>query len=257
MTATEPHAVVIISGTCFLVGGPIDPEDDIFSPGTNNSEKDSFSSAGIELICHKHETLHAKITYSSMYCFHLDFDDDMCRSIVYDTTTEDEKAKISLCGSTEFFELQCVVIKNKSLIAMLKSFTNRRLLLQKLSKQQIAPGTFYSTGKGVSVSSSSSVFFKTFSRQDLAFQYFDDKTKDHQFSRYNPVKLFSFESLMAGKRQFLVADMKSFMTRYLNLEGSKRHVYELIREDFPCRLYFDLEFSIPANPDTDGNHFIY
>ena len=35
---------------------------------------------------------------------------------------------------------------------------------------------------------------------------------------------------------------------------SLRHVYEIIREGYPCRLYFDLEFPRNENPNVDGDH---
>jgi hypothetical protein len=33
----------------------------------------------------------------------------------------------------------------------------------------------------------------------------------------------------------------------------KKHVYEIIRENYPCRAYFDLEFSTEDNPELDGD----
>ena len=36
------------------------------------------------------------------------------------------------------------------------------------------------------------------------------------------------------------------------MDPSRRHVYEIIREDYPCRLYFDVEFSRLANKGLDG-----
>ena len=35
---------------------------------------------------------------------------------------------------------------------------------------------------------------------------------------------------------------------------SLRHVYEIIREGYPCRLYFDLEFPKNENPNVDGDN---
>ena len=43
-----------------------------------------------------------------------------------------------------------------------------------------------------------------------------------------------------------------FLHQYLAMDPSRRHVYEIIREDYPCRLYFDVEFSRLANKGLDG-----
>ncbi|OQR89664.1 hypothetical protein ACHHYP_06130 [Achlya hypogyna] len=59
-------------------------------------------------------------------------------------------------------------------------------------------------------------------------------------------RLFSFET--AGSRKFLVADADLFADTYLQTAPHQRHVYEIIREDHPCRLYFDLEFTKAYNP---------
>ncbi|CAM9377755.1 unnamed protein product, partial [Heterosigma akashiwo] len=34
------------------------------------------------------------------------------------------------------------------------------------------------------------------------------------------------------------------------------HAYEIIREQSPCRLYFDLEFDPRCNPTVDGDHLV-
>ena len=63
-----------------------------------------------------------------------------------------------------------------------------------------------------------------------------------------------------GRRKFLASsDVSEFATAYLaSQEGlgpsskEQRSYYEVIREDDACRAYFDLEYSVPANPDADG-----
>lgn len=35
-----------------------------------------------------------------------------------------------------------------------------------------------------------------------------------------------------------------------------RHVYEIIREGAPCRMYFDLEFARGCNEDLDGDALV-
>eukprot|EP01031_Cornospumella_fuschlensis_P032068 gene32068-38780_t len=89
---------------------------------------------------------------------------------------------------------------------------------------------------------------QTFSRQVDAYEAFDRLPRDEQ----SRCKVFSFEAPSTGKRQFLLSDLNSFYRQYNGVDGEHRHVYELIRHTFPCRLYFDLEFSIPLNPGIDG-----
>lgn len=53
-------------------------------------------------------------------------------------------------------------------------------------------------------------------------------------------RVFSFEDAREGKRRFLVSSFAIFWTNYVSISPSQRHVYEIIREGVPCRLYFDL-----------------
>lgn len=53
-------------------------------------------------------------------------------------------------------------------------------------------------------------------------------------------RTFSFESADEGKRRFLVAGLDEFWRTYKATATGQRHVYEIIREGVPCRLYFDL-----------------
>lgn len=65
-------------------------------------------------------------------------------------------------------------------------------------------------------------------------------------------KVFSYETSSTGKRQFLLSDITTFYEEFSIVDERHRHVYELIRDSFPCRLYFDLEFNQPANPSVQG-----
>jgi len=246
-----------MSGTCYLSGMQLNAEDNKDSVPRDSVEteplSDDLSSAGIEILNQfdDQEALKAKITYSTSYSFTLIFNDAICAGMSFETSSSlVEKVTLNLIGLTEFFDLKYIIIKDKGIITILKRYSQRR---QTLSKPKIDPQTFYSKGK----KTEGVVVFESFSRQELAFRHFDELllTLSSDCSKLS-LKLFAFESLMTGKRQFLVADLKTFMTRYLNLEAPKRHVYELIRQDFPCRLYFDLEFSIPANPDTNGQELV-
>eukprot|EP00750_Incisomonas_marina_P028424 INCI6712.1.p1 GENE.INCI6712.1~~INCI6712.1.p1 ORF type:complete len:546 (-),score=72.15 INCI6712.1:75-1712(-) len=63
---------------------------------------------------------------------------------------------------------------------------------------------------------------------------------------------FSFEDPSTGQRKFVASTIRDFWRRYSSLIPSQRHYYEILREGTPCRLYLDLEFSIPDNPEVDG-----
>jgi hypothetical protein len=91
--------------------------------------------------------------------------------------------------------------------------------------------------------------FRIFNTQNQAFDYFDGITHT---SLHN-VKVYTFETIM-GKRKFLVSIEDEFLSRYA-ASGMRisRHVYEIIRDNYPCRLYFDIEFHIPSNEDINGN----
>ncbi|KAH7488358.1 hypothetical protein PRIC1_007526 [Phytophthora ramorum] len=69
-------------------------------------------------------------------------------------------------------------------------------------------------------------------------------------------RVFSFESAGNGKRRFLVASFAEFWKNFKKTRADQRHVYEIIREGVPCRLYFDLEFNRAINPNVDGNALV-
>ena len=243
---------ISLCGTCYLVGvSKVDEnvEDASFDVYTD----DDVCSAGLELV-NSHpaggkENLRAKIIYSSLKSFEITFDENVFCRISYEKASADEVAKINMAGMTDFFELKFVLIKDAVIISEIRSFASRMQAMVRLTNRQIKPDSFYSSKK--LKESLDATCFESFPRQELAFRHFDSILPE-KASVSNPVKLFTFESLVSGKRQFLVADMKSFISNYLRIERGKRHVYEIIRENYPCRLYFDLEFSIPANPGLNG-----
>lgn len=59
-------------------------------------------------------------------------------------------------------------------------------------------------------------------------------------------RTFSFESAHEGKRRFLVTSLDEFWRTYEATATGQRHVYEIIRERVPCRLYFDLGRVLPC-----------
>lgn len=128
-------------------------------------------------------------------------------------------------------------------LAQLKSLTASiaQMKPQQVSNHIIQPARFY--GKDQST-------LKAFPRQDEAFRFCDDHAE-------LDLKVFSFESeSMRGKRRFVAAQMPEFIRRYSLITPLERHVYEIIRDGYPCRAYLDLEFSKPENVDADGERMV-
>ena len=66
-------------------------------------------------------------------------------------------------------------------------------------------------------------------------------------------RIFSKEVSSTGKRKYVVTSFGRFADYYWRkCVPTGRHYYELIRENTPCRLYFDLEFSIESNQDAQA-----
>ncbi|CAI4228005.1 unnamed protein product [Auanema sp. JU1783] len=88
--------------------------------------------------------------------------------------------------------------------------------------------------------------FETFSRQRLAIEFLKSSEQLHR-----NLRIFSYEFIdkTEGERRYLVTTLSRFWLWYK--VKSQRHIYELLYEEFPCRLYFDLEFYKDANPDIN------
>ena len=94
--------------------------------------------------------------------------------------------------------------------------------------------------------------FKVFARQQQALEYYDHIILSEQICTEG-LKIYSFETIESGQRKFLVASWSRFLDEYLSTVGDHGHFYEIIREDTPCRIYFDLEYSIEENPTGNGD----
>lgn len=88
-----------------------------------------------------------------------------------------------------------------------------------------------------------------FPRQQEAFEFADQVVSFRRLLRSQGAtrlaldqhpRVFSFESALEGRRRFLVASLDAFWASYSATAAGQRHVYEIIREGVPCRLYFDL-----------------
>jgi hypothetical protein len=133
---------------------------------------------------------------------------------------------------------------------------------------QVTPLHFYNSLNTSSNLQQTLNVYKVYNRQDEAFQYFDS-LENHVKKN---CKVYSYESINGGIRKFLVADYLSFFKHYCPnhdmVRGTSstinntnnivrvgpKHVYEIIRYDYPCRAYFDLEYNIPSNPNTNGDN---
>jgi hypothetical protein len=154
---------------------------------------------------------------------------------------------------------------------------------------EFKPHIFYNKKSKINLTKASKIY-EIFPRQEVAFQYFDSLND----SLKQCSKIYSFESLNNGIRKFLVADFNTFCDKYFNSNNNEqndfsqsiasspalpyghyynqyypnpninkanslainkdRHYYELIRDSWPCRAYFDLEFSITSNKDLNGDN---
>ncbi|KAL3920006.1 MAG: hypothetical protein SGILL_003468 [Bacillariaceae sp.] len=66
-------------------------------------------------------------------------------------------------------------------------------------------------------------------------------------------RIFAIEKAQ-GKRKYLVGQFGRIADWYWRKAAAPRHLYEVIREETPCRLYFDLEFSkVYNNNDRNGS----
>jgi len=88
--------------------------------------------------------------------------------------------------------------------------------------------------------------YAVFSKQRDAFTFLDNMKSEKQ------LRVLSLETNRSS-RKFIVTTESTCFQRILSLPANQRHYYEIIRENVPCRLYFDLEFEINENPDLDGD----
>lgn len=85
--------------------------------------------------------------------------------------------------------------------------------------------------------------------QDEVFEHIDKKNGESASGE--KLVCWSFENFHQ-KRKFCAATREKFFEYYSILNENERHHYEIIRDNEPCHLYFDLEFDRDANADVDG-----
>ena len=74
--------------------------------------------------------------------------------------------------------------------------------------------------------------YKVFPRQSDAIQF------NKCFSRQ--LNVFAFETDASGRRNYVVCHPSRFWILYDAKQKNERHAYEVIEQNAPCKLYFDL-----------------
>eukprot|EP01083_Nonionella_stella_P059719 156298_1 len=59
-----------------------------------------------------------------------------------------------------------------------------------------------------------------------------------------------------GKRNYLATNYIHFFKKYKSMKPSDRCYYEVIREGFPCKLYFDIEYETQYNTNINGDELM-
>lgn len=90
--------------------------------------------------------------------------------------------------------------------------------------------------------------WKNFPRQQEALDYAQTKASYGCMS-------FTYEQIN-GQRYFMVAHPETFWYYDSRKPQNERHTYEIISENHPCKLYFDLEFIRKDNLESNGTKML-
>ena len=77
-------------------------------------------------------------------------------------------------------------------------------------------------------------------KQQLAFDSFDIVKK--KYPNLNLI-ILSKEIDVSGKRKYLLSTFEFFFLQYIKMHQHQRCWYEIIRDGYPCKLYFDIEYN--------------
>ena len=88
------------------------------------------------------------------------------------------------------------------------------------------------------------------SRQQIVFELFEIVKK--KYPNENLI-LLSKEIDESGKRKFLLSTYEFFYKQYRKMQPDTRSWYEIIRQNTPCKLYFDIEYNKEINKSLNGN----
>ncbi|XP_054711458.1 DNA-directed primase/polymerase protein-like [Uloborus diversus] len=142
----------------------------------------------------------------------------------------------------KFSSQQAFFDSNSSALLKTSSLWRRLQKTYLQHKSKPLPPAFRSRLNGPSAS------WKVFKRLKEACLFADSKTKD--------CMIFSFEERIptsTGQRLFLVAHPQQMWLNHRLRPLEERCTYEVIREGFPCKLYFDLEFPTSCNSGKNGD----
>jgi len=96
---------------------------------------------------------------------------------------------------------------------------------------------------------SHSTKYSIFGKQEDAIRFSHEKFNGE-------LSVFAFEIDHTGRRNFVSSHPETFWQMYENIDGSKRHYYEVICEHTPCKLYFDIEYKKELNEAVNGEHLL-
>jgi hypothetical protein len=89
--------------------------------------------------------------------------------------------------------------------------------------------------------------WKEFHRQNPALDFLKTSLNFRLFS-------FEYDKNMPGLRRFVVSTLPDFYQQYINIK--EKNFYEVIVQETPCHLYFDLEYEKCFNVNKDGNNLV-
>ena len=69
-------------------------------------------------------------------------------------------------------------------------------------------------------------------------------------------KIFAIQIHPRGAQNFLTIDNLEVWPWYSNLKPKDKNVYEVIRQNKPCRGYWDIEYDKTENPDKEGDEAV-
>lgn len=87
---------------------------------------------------------------------------------------------------------------------------------------------------------------------DRGWHSFGHQAAALEFAQPPHQSVWAMEKNGSGARTYVVATREDFWRRYRTLPSTFRHYYELIRAEYPCHLYLDIEYCKRANPEADG-----
>ena len=90
----------------------------------------------------------------------------------------------------------------------------------------------------------------------IFFDQLNDELEIYYAQGWNQPKIFSMEIPQTGQRVFSVLGCKDLIRFYHETLPTERHIYEIIRENTPSKLYFDLEFNCRKNCQIDGTKLV-